>query len=178
MTTRFRTVALVVALSLVWAGPLAPLALAQSLQGPATPQESQSQPAIQPAQSAPAQSMEQAPAMTLSQATAQAQPSLVPEAVKSSEGADSWDVGAAALNVIFIPGKASLCVLGGIVAIGLMGATLGSGYRSAARATEAGCTGQWVITGDDIRPERSRYGIFEWEKNLWDWEREELARGQ
>ena len=68
-------------------------------------------------------------------------------------GADAYDVGAGVLTVLKAPFNVVRCVLGGAVGLSLFVATVGSGHRVATRAVEQGCGGPWVIRGDDLRPE-------------------------
>jgi hypothetical protein len=77
---------------------------------------------------------------------------------ESSRGA--YDAGAVAVNVFLVPGRAITCVLGSVVGIVALAATLGTGYRAASAAVHEGCGGKWVVTGDDLRPDtRNRTGM-------------------
>jgi hypothetical protein len=127
--TRFLAVAVVASFAV--AGPLAPLAHAQQPTPPPT----------QPAQPAPP-----------------AQPDLFQETLKAQRASDKaqgyYEAGAIASNVLFVPGKTVLCVLGGGASLALMLATFGSGYKAASYIMQEGCGGKWVLTGDDLRPDR------------------------
>jgi hypothetical protein len=92
MKVVFRAVAVSVMLSLAWAGPLAPLALAQA---PVTPSEA-APPAPAPA----------APGTTWQMF--QEQMKAPPE----KKGIDAYDVGAVAATAFGLPFKVGLCALG------------------------------------------------------------------
>lgn len=85
------------------------------------------------------------------------QPDLFKEALKASEPEEAsmaYDIGAGVVNVVAIPGKAALCAMGGIVSAGLLIVTFGTAYRAAAGVVREGCGGKWIVTGDDLRPDR------------------------
>lgn len=123
-----RMVALAVALALGLGGPLTSVAGAQQ----------PSQPMQPPGQSAQ-------------------QPDLFKETLKASESeqaSKAYDIGAGVVNAVAIPGKVVLCTIGGIVSAGLLIVTFGTGYKAAAGVVREGCGGKWIVTGDDLRPER------------------------
>jgi hypothetical protein len=75
------------------------------------------------------------------------------------EVTDAHRVGAAALNVIYVPGKAITCAAGIGLAAGMMLATFGSQYPWAVRFFEEGCGYPWYlrprhVAGEDPRDER------------------------
>jgi hypothetical protein len=86
-------------------------------------------------------------------------PDLFQETLKAQRDADrsqgAYDAGAVAVNVFLVPGRAITCLLGGVVGLAVLGATLGTAYRAASGAVHEGCGGKWVVTGDDLRPERT-----------------------
>jgi len=91
-------------------------------------------------------------------------PDLFQETLKAErEGERSrgaYDAGAVAVNVFLVPGRAITCVLGSVVGLVALAATLGTAYRAASAAVHEGCGGKWVVTGDDLRPDtRNRTGM-------------------
>jgi len=121
------------------------VSLVMLLSGPLAPLANAQQPA--PAQPAPAQ----------------APP---PMDMKSDRDSDSaaYNVGAGIANAFYIPGKAALCGLGGIVGIFVMIVSVGSAPKTAAGFAREGCGGKWVLTGEDLRPD-SDGRTFDWEKD-------------
>lgn len=111
----FRSLAFVLAITLLLTGPLAPLAWAQ-------------------------------------------QPRPAEEAAKAPEakGTDPYKVGAVAVNVVRVPGKALLCTLSGGVAFVALLITFGTAHRTAAWAIEQGCGGPWTITAQDLKAPREQ----------------------
>lgn len=98
------------------------------------------------------------PAAALAQA--QPAPSAPTESVRSDAdststragGVDGYDVGAAAVNVVWIPFKIGVCgVSSGLAALAFI-ATLGTGRDWSASVFEEGCVHKWLIQGDDFRP--------------------------
>jgi hypothetical protein len=59
-------------------------------------------------------------------------------------------IGAAALNVVYVPGKAIICGFGSLVAGVMMLATLGSAFREATSFYKEGCTGPWTVTPEQV----------------------------
>ena len=82
---------------------------------------------------------------------------------RESESA-AYNVGAGVANVFYVPGKAALCGLGGLVGVFVMIVSVGSAPRTAAGFAREGCGGKWVVTGDDLRPE-AEARTFDWEKD-------------
>lgn len=138
-----RLIAVLVSGSTLLVGPLAPLAVAQS-----------------PAQPAPPTSAAPPPPPSV--------PGLLPETMKPADQPqpqlDAYDVGATVANVIAIPGKTALCVVGGAVSVAILAITFGSGYKAAAQVAGEGCGGKWIITGEDLRPGKPTSRAFEWER--------------
>ena len=104
------------------------------------------------------------------------QPDQFKETVKSSSrpsrrGADGYDAAAVVINIARPPWKAVLCGLGGVTGAAIFVVTLGSAYRGATAAVAEGCGGKWFINGDDLRPDSTPAGSFEWETHQFDWER-------
>lgn len=90
-------------------------------------------------------------------------PDLFQETLKAERESErsrgSYDAGAVAVNVFLVPGRAITCLLGSVVGIVALAATLGTGYRAASAAVHEGCGGKWMVTGDDLRPDaRSSIG--------------------
>lgn len=75
---------------------------------------------------------------------------------EAEEQAAAYEAGAAVVNAFHVPGKAILCGLGGVLGLGTLLLTFGTGYKAAAAVAREGCGGRWVVTGDDLRPDRSR----------------------
>ena len=137
MKTGIRILAVVVALAILATGPLAPLAVAQQ-PAPTTPP-----PAAQPAMQPP--------------------PQDIPEQESHLAESAAYNVGAGIANVFYIPGKGLLCGLGGAVGIFILIISIGSQPKPAAYFAREGCGGKWILTGDDLRPDRY-YGAFDWER--------------
>jgi|SRR4029453_19251242 hypothetical protein len=136
MKTGIRILAVVVALAILATGPLAPLAVAQQ-PAPTTPP-----PAAQPAMPPPPD---------------------IPEQESHLAESAAYNVGAGIANVFYIPGKGLLCGLGGAVGIFILIISIGSQPKTAAYFAREGCGGKWILTGDDLRPDRY-YGAFDWER--------------
>jgi hypothetical protein len=95
--------------------------------------------------------------------TPPATPDLFQETLKAEQENErsrgAYDAGAVAVNVFLVPGRAITCLLGGVVGIVTLAATLGTAYRAASDAVHEGCGGKWVVTGDDLRPEYRPRGM-------------------
>ena len=150
--TASRILTVLVALSLLATGPLAPLAVAQQPAQPAQPP--QQQPMPQPEPQPAAQSMAQQPVLI--------QPEVPEQDSRLAESA-AYNVGAGIANVFYIPGKGLLCGLGGAVGIFILIVSIGSAPRPAAYFAREGCGGKWILTGDDLRPDPEVR--FDWETN-------------
>src|SRR5439155_14015069 len=134
MKTGIRMLALAVSLVMLLTGLLAPLANAQ-----------------QPAPPPPGQPIESS------------QPIEMKQESHTAENA-AYNIGAGVANAFYIPGKAALCGLGGIVGIFVMIVSVGSAPKTAAGFAREGCGGKWMLTGDDLRPD-SDARTFDWEKD-------------
>ncbi len=70
-------------------------------------------------------------------------------------------VGAAFLNIVYVPGKVITCGAGTVASAGLMLLTFGSAYHAAASVFREGCGGSWVLTPYDVAereaPEEGSY---------------------
>src|SRR5258706_8703818 len=94
---------------------------------------------------------------------AQPAPAMETNSDRGSESA-AYNVGAGVANVFYVPGKAALCGLGGIVGIFVMIVSVGTAPKTAAGFAREGCGGKWVLTGEDLRPD-SDARTFDWEKD-------------
>src|SRR4029453_8003774 len=135
-----RILTVLVALAILATGPLAPLAAAQQ-PAPTSPPPQQ-QPVPQPMAELPQD---------------------VPEQESRLAESAAYNVGAGIANVFYIPGKGLLCGVGGAVGIFILIISIGSAPRPAAYFAREGCGGKWILTGDDLRPDRY-YGAFDWER--------------
>ena len=150
MKVAFRAVAVSALLSMAWAGPFAPLAIAQQ------------QPAAPPVEAAPAQLV--------------APPQMFQEQVKPTpprRGVDFWDVGAVALTGFGLPFKTAICGLGVAFSTIVFAGSFAARPDAAAGILDEGCGSKahWIIRGDDIRPRPSATKAFEWETHRPQWER-------
>jgi len=96
-------------------------------------------------------------------ALGQAQPGATPSpqspqgaaeggATRADRPVDGYTVGAAALNVLWVPFKVGQCgIMSGLAVLGFV-FTLGAGRDWSASALEEGCVHKWLIEGDDLRP--------------------------
>jgi hypothetical protein len=105
-----------------------------------------------------------APLASAQQPPPAAQADLYQERLKQQQRdeAEAYEGGAAVVNVFHVPGKAILCGIGGAVSLGMLLLTFGSGYKAAASLAREGCGGKWIVTGDDLRPDRAR---VDWQSN-------------
>ena len=62
---------------------------------------------------------------------------------------------AVASDVFYVPGKAIVCGVSGVLWVATMALTFGTLYQEAADFVKGGCGGQWVLTGEDIKPAKS-----------------------
>jgi hypothetical protein len=146
MRTAMRSLTVVLIVSLLAAGPLAPAALAQNPNSPPTPTGTMQPVPVQPAQ-----------------------PDLFQETMKAQRTNErnqaAYDAGAIVVNSFLVPGRAVTCVLGGTLSIVVLAVTLGSGYKAAAGVANEGCGGKWIVNGDDLRPDPPGTRPFDWERN-------------
>ena len=75
-----------------------------------------------------------------------------------------FHIGAGVANVFYVPGKAMLCGLGGMVGVFVMIVSIGSAPKTAAGFAREGCGGKWILTGEDLRPDADAR-TFDWEKD-------------
>jgi hypothetical protein len=145
MKVAFRAVAVFVLLSLAWAGPLAPMAVAQ-------------QPTAPPAQPAPA--------------PAQMYPEQV-KPVEEGRGTDVYDAGAVAITALGLPFKAAICAMGFAFSTIVFAASFAARPDAAVGILDEGCghKAHWIVRGEDIRPRPSATKAFEWETHRFDWEK-------
>ena len=80
------------------------------------------------------------------------EPVAVAPAPPASSGADRYDVGAAAANVLWVPIKIATCGLTAATGVIVFGITLGAASNWTRSAFEEGCAQKWLLTGDDFRP--------------------------
>lgn len=83
------------------------------------------------------------------------QPKAYEETVKApdapaTEPGPAYQAGAVGVNLVRVPGKAVVCVIGGVVGFVALLITAGSGYRAAGRVVQEGCGGPWTITARDL----------------------------
>lgn len=64
---------------------------------------------------------------------------------------------AVASDVFYVPGKAIVCGLSGVAWVAAMALTFGALYQESADFVKGGCGGQWVLTGEDIKPTPKSY---------------------
>lgn len=62
---------------------------------------------------------------------------------------------AAVSDVFYVPGKAIVCAVSGVLWVGTMALTFGFLYQEATDFVKGGCGGKWVLTGEDIKPAQS-----------------------
>lgn len=146
MKSATRLVAACVAVSLALGGPLAGPAGAQAPVPPAP---------LPPAASTPPATPQPSPQGGM----APAQPELFQEGLKTPRESPRSDVvyqaGAVLVNVVRVPGKAFLCVLGTGVGVVILAITFGNSYKAAAAALNEGCGGKWILGPDDLRPDNA-----------------------
>jgi hypothetical protein len=75
---------------------------------------------------------------------------------RAKEGPGAGATTAAAVSdVFYVPGKTIVCGVSGVVWVATMAITFGTLYQEAADFVKGGCGGQWVLTGEDIKPSKS-----------------------
>lgn len=62
---------------------------------------------------------------------------------------------AVASDIFYVPGKAIVCGVSGVLWAATMALTFGALHQEAADFVKGGCGGQWVLTGEDIKPAKS-----------------------
>jgi hypothetical protein len=74
------------------------------------------------------------------------------DALSASRPMDGYTVGAAALNVLWLPFKVAECgTMTGLAVLAFV-FTLGAGRDWSVSALEEGCLHKWLIGADDLRP--------------------------
>lgn len=73
---------------------------------------------------------------------------------------DVYDMGAAAMTAVRIPGNMITCGVGAVAGTILFLVTFGSAHKETARVFEEGCAQRWIVRGEDIRP-RGAPGLFD-----------------
>ena len=66
-----------------------------------------------------------------------------------------YDVSAGVATAALVPGRVFTCVLGSAFGVFFLALTGGTAYKFATSMVEEGCGGKWVVTGEDLMPERS-----------------------
>src|SRR5262249_52534509 len=156
-------IAAALVVSLLSMGPLAPLMTLAEAQQMQPPPQTQMQPPPQPMQVQP--QPPQPPAMGPSeppltsqvpgQETAPVNPAaalLLPttDPVMSTEPGPGDATAAGVMNVVYVPGKAIICLGGAVTSTILLLLTFGSAYRSARGVFLEGCSPPWALTADHV----------------------------
>jgi hypothetical protein len=82
-------------------------------------------------------------------------PETAPVPRQAGARIDAYDVGAAAANVLWVPFKIGQCGIGAGVGIVGFVLTLGFARDWTLSAMEEACARDWLLSGDDFRPDRS-----------------------
>jgi len=77
-----------------------------------------------------------------------------PSQAKEPAGAGATTA-AAVTDVFYVPGKAILCGVSGVLWVATMALTFGTLYQGSADFVRGACGGTWVLTGEDIKPAQS-----------------------
>jgi len=147
--------------SLLSMGPLAPLMTLAEAQQMQPPPQTQMQPPPQPMQVQPPQPPVMGPSeppltsQVPGQETAPVNPteSLLPpttDPVVNLEPGPGDATAAGVMNVVYVPGKAIICLGGTVTATVLLLLTFGSAYRSARDVFLEGCSPPWALTADHV----------------------------
>ena len=75
----------------------------------------------------------------------------------TSPPSTSGATAAVASDIFYVPGKAIVCGLSGLGWVIAMTLTFGALYQESADFVKGGCGGQWVLTGEDIKPTPKSY---------------------
>src|SRR5262245_55828971 len=62
---------------------------------------------------------------------------------------------AVASNFFYVPGKAVVCGVSGVLWVATMALTFGTLYQESADFVRGGCGGTWMLTDEDIKPAQS-----------------------
>jgi len=95
------------------------------------------------------------------QADPAAQPEVSPDAVPATSerpplfAGAGYNTAAAVMTAVKTPFNIVLCGVGTALGIALFAVTLGTAYKATTYVVEEGCRGPWILTGDDIRPDRA-----------------------
>jgi len=74
---------------------------------------------------------------------------------QARDAAGAGATAAAVSNIFYVPGKAIVCGMSGVLWAATMALTFGALYQESADFVKGGCGGQWVLTGDNIKPAKS-----------------------
>ena len=101
------------------------------------------------------------PVMAQQAAQPAAQTEVSPDAVPATSerpsllGGAGYNTAATVITVVKAPFNVVLCGIGTAFGIALFAVTLGTAYKTSTRVVEEGCRGPWIVTGDEIRPDRT-----------------------
>ena len=59
--------------------------------------------------------------------------------------------GAAAANLLYVPGRAIVCGASAVIAFAVMAITFGNDYEGASEMMHGGCSGPWQLQPADVR---------------------------
>ena len=77
-------------------------------------------------------------------------------AADPSRGDEAGSTAAAvASDLFYVPGKAIVCGVSGVLWVATMALTFGTLYQGSADFVRGACGGTWVLTGEDIKPAQS-----------------------
>ncbi|HEU4439648.1 MAG TPA: hypothetical protein VFT36_10385 [Methylomirabilota bacterium] len=77
--------------------------------------------------------------------------------VASAEDTAGATAAAVVSDIFYVPGKAIVCGLSGLGYVIAMTLTFGFLYQESTDFVKGGCGGQWVLTGEDIKPTPKSY---------------------
>lgn len=84
-----------------------------------------------------------------------APPGFGDDASQANDGAAGATAAAVVADVFYVPGKAIVCGVSGVLWVATMALTLGTLYQESTDFVKGGCGGRWVLTGEDIKPAKS-----------------------
>jgi hypothetical protein len=118
-----------------------------------------------PTQTPPSQVQPAPPQPVQAQPT---QPELFQDTLKGQRAAEQsqgfYQGTAIAANTFYVPGKVITCAAGGAVSFVMMALTFGTGYKYMAGVLDEGCGGKWVLSADDMRPNRPASSFDYWDQ--------------